>query len=431
MSSGGEDQNNNTTLLQGSRLLYLTQDGNQSVGLNSYLDPSTNAVMGLVIFNELNDPPNQTRISINNQGITETFANGDPEVNVSWENFYLLKQATPALRIPDASNIFVVSDTYEANDDNLAKTRKATLSAVASADPTLALEDLTSGEKATITQDTLTYLDASGGTPVSTTLANIIRNCRNYPSYFEDFTGGTLNGTMGTTMLYRFTGGGAVSVYEGATLNANIQSGYNGRIGAIVMNSTAVSGDACLMATEETFRLANVASITYGFNNCGNELPTTVANGTDFGNGDVYMGLTSEVPNDDGSMSANTTIIWRYSAPSGTISNWTLVENNVVKETLTGTNLTGALANKWIRCSLYFINGGTQYYGIFNNLTNGAVYQTNTYTISGSSSINTNVCSVMGVSTSNSTLKCLLMDYVLIEPNTLPIDDGLSQTTSR
>ena len=91
MSSGGEDQNNNTTLLQGSRLLYKTQDGNESVGLNSYLDPSTNAVMGLVIFNELNDPPNQTRISINNQGITETFANGDPSINVSWENFYLLK----------------------------------------------------------------------------------------------------------------------------------------------------------------------------------------------------------------------------------------------------------------------------------------------------------------------------------------------------
>ena len=429
MSSGGEDQNNNTTLLSGSRILYLTQDGNESVGLNSYLDPSTNAVMGLVIFNELNDPPNQTRISINNQGITETFANGDPSINVSWENFYLLKEATPALRLPDVSSNFVVNNSYEANDDNLAKTRKATLSAVASADPTLALEDLTSGEKATITQDTLTYLDASGGTPVSTTLANIIRNCRNYPSYFEDFTGGS-GTTMGTTMLYRFTGGGAVSVYEGATLNANIQSGYNGRIGAIVMNSTNNAGDACLMATEETFRLANVASITYGFNNCGNELPTTVANGVDFGNGDVYMGLTSEVPNDDGSM-INTTILWRYSAPSGTISNWTLVENNVVKETLTGTNLTGALANKWIRCSIIFLNGGTEYYGIFNNLTDGAVYQTTTYTISGSSSINTNVCSVMGVSTSNSTLKSLLMDYVLIEPNTLPIDDGLSQTTSR
>lgn len=174
MSSGGEDQNNNTTLLQGSRLLYITQDGNQSVGINSYLDPSTNAVMGLVIFNELNDPPNQTRISINNEGITETFANGDPSINVSWENFYLLKQATPALRIPDASNIFVVSDTYEANDNNLAKTRKATLSAVASADTKLELEILTSGEKATLTQDTLTYLDISGGTAVSASWASII-----------------------------------------------------------------------------------------------------------------------------------------------------------------------------------------------------------------------------------------------------------------
>lgn len=174
MSSGGEDQNNNTTLLQGSRLLYITQDGNQSVGINSFLDPSTNAVMGLVIFNELNDPPNQTRISINNEGITETFANGDPSINVSWENFYLLKEATPALRIPDASNIYVVNNTYEANDNNLAKTRKATLSAVSATDPTLALEILTTGEKATLTQDTLTYLDMSGGTPVSASWASII-----------------------------------------------------------------------------------------------------------------------------------------------------------------------------------------------------------------------------------------------------------------
>ncbi len=249
------------------------------------------------------------------------------------------------------------------------------------------------------------------------------------PSYFEDFTGGS-GTTMGTYLQYRFTGGGAVSVYEGATLNANIQSGYNGRIGAITMNSTTVAGDACLLATEETFRLANIKTITYGFNNCGNQLPTDVASGTDFGNGDIYMGLTSEVPNDSGTM-VNTTILWRYSAPTGTVSNWALVENNVVKVSLSGANLTGSLSNKWIRCSIVFVSGGTQYYGIFNNLTNGVVFQTNIFTISGTTSINTNVCSVMGVSTSNATLKSVLMDYVLIEPNTLPINGGLSQTTSR
>jgi hypothetical protein len=172
--SGTTDQNNATTLLQGSRLLYITQDGNQSVGLNSYVDVGTNAVMGLVIFNELNDPPNQTRVSINNQGITETFANGDPEVNVSWENFYLLKQATPALRLPATPDILVVNDTFEANDNNLAKTRIARMSADASANPLVSLNIVATGETATLTQNGLTYLPTTAGTPTTRTWADII-----------------------------------------------------------------------------------------------------------------------------------------------------------------------------------------------------------------------------------------------------------------
>jgi len=163
--SGTTDQNNATTVLQGSRLLYLTEDGDQSVGLNSYIDVGTNAVMGLVIFDNLNDPPNQTRVSINNQGITETFANGDPEVNVSWANFYLLKEATQALRLPITANILVANDTIEANDNNLAKTRIASMSAVASVNPQLTLKADTGGafwEEADLTQNGLTYIDATG-----------------------------------------------------------------------------------------------------------------------------------------------------------------------------------------------------------------------------------------------------------------------------
>lgn len=161
----GDDQVNATTLLQGSRLLYLTQDGNQSVGLNSYIDAPTNAVMGLVIFDNLNDPPNQTRVSINNQGITETFANGDPEVNVSWSNFYLLKEATQALRLPITANILVANDTIEANDNNLAKTRIASMSALPSVNTQLTLKADTGGavwEEADLTQNGLTYIDATG-----------------------------------------------------------------------------------------------------------------------------------------------------------------------------------------------------------------------------------------------------------------------------
>jgi len=167
----GDDQVNATTLLQGSRMLFLTQDGNQSVGLNSYVDAPTNAVMGLVIFDELNDPPNQTRISINNQGITETFANGDPDLNVSWSNFYLLKEATQALRLPITANILVASDTIEANDNNLAKTRIASMSALPSVNTQLTLKADTGGvvwEEADLTQNGLTYIDATGITSTAT-----------------------------------------------------------------------------------------------------------------------------------------------------------------------------------------------------------------------------------------------------------------------
>ena len=161
----GDDQVNATTLLQGSRFLFLTQDNNQSVGLNSYVDVPTNAVMGLVIFDELNDPPNQTRISINNDGITKTFNNGDPTLNVSWSNFYLLKEATQALRLPITANILVANDTIEANDNNLAKTRIASMSALPSVNTQLTLKADTGGavwEEADLTQNGLTYIDNTG-----------------------------------------------------------------------------------------------------------------------------------------------------------------------------------------------------------------------------------------------------------------------------
>lgn len=181
----GDDQVNATTLLQGSRVLFLTQDNNQSVGLNSYVDVPTNAVMGLVIFDELNDPPNQTRVSINNDGITKTFNNGDPTLNVSWSNFYLLKDATQALRLPITANILVANDTIEANDNNLAKTRIVSMSAPPSVSPTLTLKADTGGavwEQAELTQTGLTYNDNTG-TTTSATWTSIIAGSN--PTLFD------------------------------------------------------------------------------------------------------------------------------------------------------------------------------------------------------------------------------------------------------
>jgi hypothetical protein len=95
---------------------------------------------------------------------------------VSFQNLYNLKQATPALRIPLTSNVYVVNDTYEANDDNLAKTRIASLSAIAGNDPVLVLKQDVGGAswiEVDITPTGVQYID-SAGTPINQTWANII-----------------------------------------------------------------------------------------------------------------------------------------------------------------------------------------------------------------------------------------------------------------
>lgn len=83
---------------------------------------------------------------------------------VSFTNLYNLKQATPALRIPATTNVYVVNNTYEANDDNLAKTRIASLSAIPAQDTKLTLKANTGGavwEEADLTQNTLTYIESN------------------------------------------------------------------------------------------------------------------------------------------------------------------------------------------------------------------------------------------------------------------------------
>ena len=207
------DIDNATTILQASRTLYLTPDGNQAVGLNSYIDPAQNYINGLILLQDINNPPNQIRTTLNNTGIEQNDALGNITIDVSWDNLKNLKLATPALRLPATSNLYVVNDTYEANDNNLAKTRTATLSAVSASDPKLALGILTSGETATLTQNTLTYLSATGGTPVSASLANIINGVSStiaitdtntsatyYPTFVDSAgSGKTLRADIGTT----------------------------------------------------------------------------------------------------------------------------------------------------------------------------------------------------------------------------------------
>ena len=97
------------------------------------------------------------------QIITNIGANGfdfDGEI-VSWDNIYNLKQATPALRLPATANAFVLDDTLECNDNNLAKTRTAVLSAPPLVEPSLTLTNITSGDNSVLTTDTLTLNQSS------------------------------------------------------------------------------------------------------------------------------------------------------------------------------------------------------------------------------------------------------------------------------
>jgi hypothetical protein len=98
---------------------------------------------------------------------------------VSFSNLYNLKEATPALRIPLTTNVYVVNNTYEANDNNLGpKTRIASMSAVAGSNTTLELKANTGGlvwEEADITQAGVSYT-APAGTSTTRTWTDILNS---------------------------------------------------------------------------------------------------------------------------------------------------------------------------------------------------------------------------------------------------------------
>ena len=111
---------------------------------------------GIALSKNLNTTPVITNINADGFDRPDGLA-------VSFANLYNLKLATPALRIPATSNVYVVNDTYEANDNNSSKTRIASISAIPAQDPKLTLKANTGGavwEEADLTQNTLTYIES-------------------------------------------------------------------------------------------------------------------------------------------------------------------------------------------------------------------------------------------------------------------------------
>ena len=135
----------------------ISANGNESYAITASND------VGVVIRNNILTTPITTLMNVNG------FTTGAD--NVSFTNIYDLKKATPALRLPATNDILVVNNTLEANDNNTTKTRIANMSAVASVNPQLTLKADTGGavwEEADLTQNGLTYIDATGSSSTAT-----------------------------------------------------------------------------------------------------------------------------------------------------------------------------------------------------------------------------------------------------------------------
>ena len=237
-------------------------------------------------------------------------------------------------------------------------------------------------------------------------------------SYFTDF-----NSADGGDFTWNSSGAGSSSIFNG-TFDATLATVGLQRSGLLNLNSSATSGNnVYYQSANASWNAKNIKSITFGLIPLGNGSLTTV--GTDAGNINQAFGIASGVSAGD---TQATSIIWRISSGSASIPTWTLVENNVVKETLSGANLTGGLTNKWCRASIVFTNNGSNFYGVFTNLTDNVSYTTATF----STTTPNTFCSIyLHSGTANNTAKQIAFDYCLVENNCLDVGTSTNVSSSR
>jgi hypothetical protein len=143
--------NANQQFYKDMELIYESSNGDKRVSMNT----TNTGGIGMLFEKGLLTTPIKTILD------TDGFdydADGVAE-QVSWDNIYNLKQATTALRLPATTNILVLDDTLECNDDNLAKTRTAVLSAPPSVPPTLVLTDITNAKVASVSTTQIQVID--------------------------------------------------------------------------------------------------------------------------------------------------------------------------------------------------------------------------------------------------------------------------------
>jgi hypothetical protein len=242
------------------------------------------------------------------------------------------------------------------------------------------------------------------------------------PTIFDDFIG--LDGSEWNWVV---TLNNAASYqYFSGTYDASVRAIATDRIGMLLMNSGGTSGGDCFFVSQsQAVCPSNIKRLAFGFIPLGNGSLTAV--GSDANNICQALGIANGT---NGTGSSTPSTYWRLLSTGGTIPSWTLVENNVNKETISGTNLTGNLANKWCRAAIHFTNNGAFYYGVFENLSDGVSYTTALYPTTAANITELQFLSMMST-TSNATSKQIGIDYVLLECNTLPIGTTSSALSSR
>jgi hypothetical protein len=245
------------------------------------------------------------------------------------------------------------------------------------------------------------------------------------PSYFEDFYHSTSSTSFGEIIPFSTGGAGTANIF-GGLYDATLQTVGERRLGVLFLNSTG-GGDAEInLFSDNTYRFPMISSITYGFIPLGSSnFSLTSGSRTDqvqisMGLGFIVSaGIAPAFP-----FYTGTGVYWRLTATASSAVNWSLYEDNVIQQTISGTGLTGQLTGKWLRCKISFYNNGANYFGEFWNLTDSAYFRTNNFTTNAPNA-QTNMELFFSVGTDNATTKTMGVDYCAVEMNTLPLG-GLS-----
>jgi len=145
--------------------------------------------------------------------------------NVSWNTLYDLKEAATAIRQSVSANILTIDDTLECNDNNLAKTRTAVLSAPPLVEPSLVLTDITNGVVNTINS-------------TGYTTKNSVQNSTHYLN-FSDSSSTGVGAIQKTSGISCNPSTNTLSATTLTATNISVNSPYNFSVVSIFANAVA------------------------------------------------------------------------------------------------------------------------------------------------------------------------------------------------